>query len=156
MLSSKTNALLTHTLASFWRKQSCLRMVCQFLLFWRNTGQPVTSNWLFQTSYSENPMEKKYDSSNIFQFLPEEIALFQFPPGVLEEIYFFQKKNNLGLDRNKCTIHCGKLPKYVCTWSWWLQLNWRYLILINNITISSGLYGLGREHVLLRAAVVGM
>ena len=23
MLSSKTNALLTHTLASFWRKQSC-------------------------------------------------------------------------------------------------------------------------------------
>ena len=24
MLSSKTNALLTHTLASFWRKQSCI------------------------------------------------------------------------------------------------------------------------------------
>ena len=24
MLSSKTNALLTHTLASFWRKQSCV------------------------------------------------------------------------------------------------------------------------------------
>ena len=27
MLSSKTNALLTHTLASFWRKQSCLIQV---------------------------------------------------------------------------------------------------------------------------------
>ena len=25
MLSSKTNALLTHTLASFWRKQSCCK-----------------------------------------------------------------------------------------------------------------------------------
>ena len=28
MLSSKTNALLTHTLASFWRKQSCLLLQC--------------------------------------------------------------------------------------------------------------------------------
>ena len=27
MLSSKTNALLTHTLASFWRKQSCYSIV---------------------------------------------------------------------------------------------------------------------------------
>ena len=27
MLSSKTNALLTHTLASFWRKQSCIDIV---------------------------------------------------------------------------------------------------------------------------------
>ena len=27
MLSSKTNALLTHTLASFWRKQSCFTAV---------------------------------------------------------------------------------------------------------------------------------
>ena len=28
MLSSKTNALLTHTLASFWRKQSCPGLIC--------------------------------------------------------------------------------------------------------------------------------
>ena len=27
MLSSETNALLTHTLASFWRKQSCFTVV---------------------------------------------------------------------------------------------------------------------------------
>ena len=27
MLFSKTNALLTHTLASFWRKQSCCIMI---------------------------------------------------------------------------------------------------------------------------------
>ena len=27
MLSSKTNALLTHTLASFWRKQSCINWI---------------------------------------------------------------------------------------------------------------------------------
>ena len=33
MLSSKTNAFLTHTLASFWRKQSC------FKLPWRLPGQ---------------------------------------------------------------------------------------------------------------------
>ena len=31
MLSSKTNALLTHTLASFWRKQSCIIFYSQFL-----------------------------------------------------------------------------------------------------------------------------
>ena len=29
MLSSKTNALLTHTIASFWRKQSCLSNILE-------------------------------------------------------------------------------------------------------------------------------
>ena len=33
MLSSKTNALLTHTLASFWRKQSCNQILIQFTLY---------------------------------------------------------------------------------------------------------------------------
>ena len=32
--------------------------------------------------------------SNFFRKKLEEIAIFQFPPGVLEEIHFFRKKNN--------------------------------------------------------------
>ena len=33
-------------------------------------------------------------SSNFFRKKLEEIAIFQFPPGVPEEIHFFRKKNN--------------------------------------------------------------
>ena len=79
-----------------------LRMVCQSLLFWRN--KPKTSNWCFQTTYSEHPMEKSVIlpissiSSNFFQKKLEEIGIFQFPPGVPEEIHFFQKKNNPVMD----------------------------------------------------------
>ena len=47
MLSSKTNALLTHTLASFWRKQSCLLCIAFTRLFvylnWVNL--PCRSIW---------------------------------------------------------------------------------------------------------------
>ena len=72
------------------------RIVCQSLLFWRN--KPNTFNWLFQTTYSEHPMEKNIIipissiSSNFFRKKLEEIAIFQFPPGVPEEIHFFRKK----------------------------------------------------------------
>ena len=33
-------------------------------------------------------------SSDFFRKKLEEIAIFQFPPGVPEEIHFFRKKNN--------------------------------------------------------------
>ena len=39
MLSSKTNALLPHTLASFWRKQSCFYLICSFFTAWRQLSK---------------------------------------------------------------------------------------------------------------------
>ena len=64
------------------------------------SNKPKTSNWLFKTTYSEHPMGKSIIfpissiSSNFFRKKLEEIAIFQFLPGVPEEIHFFQKKNN--------------------------------------------------------------
>ena len=75
-----------------------LEWFAKFQLFWRN--KPNTFNWLFQTTYWEHPMEKRAIfpassiSSNFFWKKLEEIAIFQFPPGVLKQIHFFQKKNN--------------------------------------------------------------
>ena len=75
MLSSKTNALLTHTLASFWRKQSCVgctahlwvaAAICDvifsnyiqwepFVLFWILRVEAFTSHkplkWLFDVMF---------------------------------------------------------------------------------------------------------
>ena len=52
MLSSKTNALLTHTLASFWREQSCVIMFCivlcnllESVLLDRLSNEPEPSNY---------------------------------------------------------------------------------------------------------------
>ena len=39
MLSSKTNALLTHTLASFWRKQSCFLCLDVTVIHYRTNWQ---------------------------------------------------------------------------------------------------------------------
>ena len=50
MLSSKTNALLTHTIASFWRKQSCQ--------YWFSTGRTIPCGDLqevFQVWYCQIP-----------------------------------------------------------------------------------------------------
>ena len=43
MLSSKTNALLTHTLASFWRKQSCIVFTFEPVWDWCNLCKVIQS-----------------------------------------------------------------------------------------------------------------
>ena len=63
MLSSKTNALLTHTLASFWRKQSCWLPVCGTALpQWYPTGimtsQIIGNLTICSTVYSANNKEE--------------------------------------------------------------------------------------------------
>ena len=44
LLSSITKALLTHTLASFWRKQSCL-LFCESPWWWGNSMRPASILW---------------------------------------------------------------------------------------------------------------
>ena len=74
MLSSKTNALLTHTLASFWRKQSCLVVIWQAIRHYNDVimgaiaSQLTSLTIVYSTVYSGTD-ERKHQSSASLAFV---------------------------------------------------------------------------------------
>ena len=81
MLSSETNALLTHTLASFWRKQSCLglgheTMVSAVCLSIFSCAAPTS----FYLATSNMPPKEGYQDGIFANMLRTMIMVFtQYP-----------------------------------------------------------------------------